>query len=79
MGLVVGRETSGRQTFNSDPVSITLSKTDLVASIPTAIYALPGDHPDRGVIPHHAVTHTIEDVGSGRDRDLEAVAELIDG
>ena len=77
MGVVVGQETSGRIRFGSDPVSITLPNTGLKGSIPVAIYTLPGNNPDRGVIPEIKVFRSIDDYRYGRDKSLEKVKELI--
>jgi C-terminal processing protease CtpA/Prc len=77
MGVVVGQETSGRIRFGSDPVFITLPNTRLKGSIPVAIYTLPGNNPDRGVIPDIKVLRSIDDYRYGRDKSLEKVKELI--
>ena len=77
MGVVVGRETSGRISFLSDPITITLPNTKLKGTIPVAIYTLPGDNPDRGVIPDIYVTRSIDDYRLGWDKELEKVKELI--
>ena len=77
MGVVVGQETSGRISFGSDPVTITLPNTKLKGSIPVAIYTLPGNNPDRGVIPDINVSRSIDDYRLGRDKELEKVKELI--
>jgi hypothetical protein len=47
-------------------------------SIPLAIYTLPGDNPDRGVIPDINVILSIDDYHLGRDKELEKVKELIE-
>ena len=77
MGLVIGQETSGRVCFGSDPVMITLRNTKLTGSIPLAIYTLPGENSDRGVIPDIKVTRSIDDYQLGHDIELEKVKELI--
>jgi len=77
MGIVVGRETGGRMTFSSDPINVELPNSRLRASIPVAVLALPGDNPDRGVIPDINVEYTVEDFIRKKDKDLEAVKELI--
>ncbi len=77
MGVVVGQETSGRICFGSDPVTLTLPNSKLKGSIPVAIYALPGDNPDRGVIPDVEVSRSIDDFHSGWDKEMEKVKELI--
>ncbi|MGD8342543.1 MAG: S41 family peptidase [Desulfobacterales bacterium] len=77
MGLVVGQETSGRVRFASDPVTITLSNSNLKGSIPVAIYTLPGNDPDRGVLPDIKVSRTIDDYHLGWDKEMEKVKELI--
>jgi C-terminal processing protease CtpA/Prc len=77
MGTVIGQETSGKETFSSDPVMYTLPNTGLTVSIPIAIYALPGSNPDRGVIPDMIVKYSIDDFRGGKDKDLEAVRDLI--
>jgi C-terminal processing protease CtpA/Prc len=77
MGVVVGQETSGRIRFGSDPVSITLPNTGLKGSIPVAIYTLPGNNPDRGVIPDIHVNRSIDDYRYGRDKALAKVKALI--
>jgi C-terminal processing protease CtpA/Prc len=77
MGVVIGLETSGRVCFGSDPVMITLRNTKLTGSIPLAIYTLPGENSDRGVIPDIKVTRSIDDYQLGHDIELEKVKELI--
>jgi hypothetical protein len=77
MGVVIGQETSGRESFGSDPVTVTLPNTKLKGSIPLAIYTLPGNNPDRGVIPDIKVSRSIDDYHLGRDKELEKVKELI--
>ena len=77
MGVVIGQETSGRESFGSDPVTITLPNSKLKGPIPLAIYTLPGNNPDRGVIPDIKVTRSIDDYHLGRDIEMEKVKELI--
>jgi C-terminal processing protease CtpA/Prc len=77
MGVVVGQETSGRLRFGSDPVTITLPNSKLKGSIPVAIYTLPGNNPDRGVMPDIKVSPTIADYHIGWDKEMEKVKELI--
>ena len=77
MGVVIGQETSGRESFGSDPVTITLPNSKLKGPIPLAIYTLPGNNPDRGVIPDINVSRSIDDYNLGRDIELEKVKELI--
>jgi C-terminal processing protease CtpA/Prc len=77
MGVVVGQETSGRISFGSDPVTITMPNTKLKGSIPVAIYRLPGNNPDRGVIPDVEVSRSIDDYRLRRDKELEKVKEMI--
>lgn len=79
MGVVIGQETSGKETLCSDPVNHQLPNTGIVVSIPVALFALPGNNPDRGIIPDISVSYTIEDLRQGRDRDLDAVREFILG
>jgi C-terminal processing protease CtpA/Prc len=77
LGVVIGQETSGRICFGSDPVTITLRNSKLTGSIPLAIYTLPGENPDRGVIPDIKVSRSIDDYQPGQDKELEKVKELI--
>ena len=77
MGMIVGRETGGRRTFASDPINVELPHSKLRASIPVAVLALPGENPDRGVLPDINVEYTMEDYIQKRDKDLEAVKDLI--
>jgi hypothetical protein len=77
MGVAIGQETSGRESFGSDPVTVTLPSSKLKGSIPLAIYTLPGNNPDRGVIPDINVSRSIDDYHLGRDKELEKVKELI--
>jgi hypothetical protein len=63
--------------FASDPVTITLSNSNLKGSIPVAIYTLPGNDPDRGVLPDIKVSRTIDDYHLGWDKEMEKVKELI--
>jgi len=77
MGVLVGRETSGRVRFGSDPVTMSLPNSKLKGSIPVAIYQLPGNNPDRGVMPDVKVFRSIDDFHSGGDKEMETVQELI--
>jgi len=77
MGTVIGQETAGRIKFNSDPVTVKLPKSGLEAYIPVAIYALPGNNPDRGVIPDIVIDYSIEDLTKHLDKEMEKVKELI--
>lgn len=77
MGIIIGQETSGREKLCSDPITIELPHTKLKASIPLAIYTLPGDNPDRGVIPDIRINYSIEDYENGIDKELQKVKELI--
>jgi len=67
VGVIVGRESGGRTTFTSDPISVELPISHLRLQIPTAILDLPGGSSEHGVLP--------EVVTSGDA--LETVAELI--
>lgn len=75
-GIVIGEETTGRVKFNSDPVRVTLPGTGLVVTIPIAVFKLPGEAADRGVIPDVEVRYTIDDLRYGRDLELEAIERL---
>lgn len=77
MGTIIGQETSGRVQLCSDPVTIELPYSKLKASVPVAIYILPGDNPDRGVIPDIEVKYSVEDFRDGTDREIEKVKELV--
>jgi hypothetical protein len=45
--------------------------------MPVAIYTLPGNNPDRGVLPDIQVSRSIDDYRLERDREMEQVKELI--
>jgi hypothetical protein len=77
LGTVVGRETGGRLKFTSDPYAIEMPNSTLRVVFTSAILELPGDNPDRGVIPDVVVPLSLEDYKSGTDRDIEKVKELI--
>jgi len=77
MGTVIGQETAGRIKFNSDPVAVKLPNSGLEVFIPVAIYALPGDNPDRGVIPDIVIDYSIEDLKKHSDKEIEKIKELI--
>lgn len=77
MGTVIGQETAGRIKFNSDPVAVKLPNSGLRVYIPVAIYALPGDNPDRGVIPDIVIDYSIEDLKKQVDKEIEKVKELL--
>ena len=77
MGTVIGQETVGKERFCSDPVKVTLPQTKLGVIIPLAIYTLPGNNPDRGVIPDILTVHSIEDYQNHKDIELDKVRELI--
>ena len=77
MGTVIGQETKGRLKFNSDPVTVRLPRTQFSLQIPVAIYALPGDIPDRGVIPDIITSYSLEDIRKGLDKEMEKVKEIL--
>ena len=77
MGTVIGQETVGKERFCSDPVKVTLPQTKLEVIIPLAIYTLPGNNPDRGVIPDILTVYSIEDYKNHKDKELDKVRELI--
>jgi len=77
LATIVGRETGGRIDFFSDPVNIELTKTKLIAQIPTALLTLQGDHPHQGIIPDKIVDLTVDDYLNGIDPDIEAIKNMI--
>lgn len=77
LGTIVGQETGGRETFTSDSISIQMPNSPLLAFIPVAILALPGNNPERGVLPDVEVEYSLEDEISQKDLDLERVKEII--
>jgi C-terminal processing protease CtpA/Prc len=77
LGLIVGQETGGRESFTSDPVYVELPNSHLRAKIPVALMVLPGSNPGRGVLPDLPVEHTLDDLRCGSDPDLEAVRAYI--
>ena len=77
MGTIIGQETCGKEKFCSDPVKLKLPHTKLEFFIPLAIYTLPGNNPDRGVIPDILTVHSIEDYSNHKDKELDKVRELI--
>jgi hypothetical protein len=77
MGTVIGQETAGRIKFNSDPVAVKLPNSGLRVYIPVAIYALPGDNPDRGVIPDIVIDYSIEDLKKHSDKEIDKIKELL--
>ena len=52
-------------------------QTKLAVIIPLAIYTLPGNNPDRGVIPDILTVYSIEDYKNHKDKELDKVRELI--
>ena len=77
MGTIIGQETSGREKLCSDPVTIELPHSRLKASIPLATYTLPGENPNRGVIPDIEISYSIKDLEDGSDKEMEKVRELV--
>ncbi|UCH94969.1 MAG: hypothetical protein JSV88_32600 [Candidatus Aminicenantes bacterium] len=77
MGTVIGQETVGKERFCSDPVRLKLPQTKLEVIIPLAIYRLPGNNPDRGVIPDILTVYSIEDYQNHKDNELDKVRGLI--
>jgi hypothetical protein len=77
MGTVIGQETLGKEKFCSDPISLKLPHAKLEFTLPLAIYWLPGNNPDRGVIPDILTVHSIEDYQNHKDNELDKVRELI--
>jgi len=76
LGTVVGQETGGRTEFSSDPVQVRLPRSGLTVLVPVAVFGLPGDDPDRGVIPNVVVENSLEDLREDRDLEMEKVLEL---
>lgn len=76
-GVIVGQETAGRIGFGSDPITIKLPNTRLKGSLPSAIYILPGENPDRGVIPDIVISRTLDDYRIGKDVEMEKIKNLI--
>lgn len=81
-GVLVGEETGGSNAgFNAgDIVTITLPITNLQLEVPIekCIKIIPRyPHKNRGVMPHHSITNTIEDELTGFDRVLQYTLELI--
>jgi hypothetical protein len=56
---------------------MSLPNSKLKGSFPVAIYQLPGNNPDRGVMPDVKVFRSINDFHSGGDKEMETVQELI--
>lgn len=77
MGTVIGQETLGKEKFCSDPITLKLPHTKLEFTLPLAIYRLPGNNPDRGVIPDIFTVHSIEDYQNHKDNELDKVRELV--
>ncbi|MBN2003749.1 MAG: hypothetical protein JXA21_10365 [Anaerolineae bacterium] len=77
LGVIVGRETGGRVSMQSDPMPVFLPNTNLMYLIPVANFVVCSDNPDRGVIPEVAVDLTVEDYTHDRDGDMEQVISLI--
>jgi len=77
LGTIVGQETGGRETFSSDSISIQMPNSPLLAFIPVALLALPGNNPERGVLPDIEVAYSLEDEIGQKDLDLERVKEII--
>ena len=80
--MFVGQETGGAyQGDNSGYFSILpLPNTNIVLGIPLWSYytAISGEPvKDRGVIPHHIVVPTVQDMLNGTDREMAYTLELI--
>ena len=65
------------EACGSDPITLKLPHTKLEFTLPLAIYMLPGNNPDRGIIPDILTVHSIEDYQNHRDNELDKVRELI--
>ena len=76
-GIVIGRETGGRISMLSDSLSIQLPRTGLFAHIPTCTLTMPGDNPDRGVLPDVSTIYTPEDYVNLNDKEMEQVSIII--
>ena len=61
----------------SDPVTVDLPHSKLQVTIPVAIYTLPGDNPDRGVVPDIEIRYSIRDIKNGTDKEMDKVRELV--
>lgn len=81
LGTIIGRETGGRISFTSDSIILQMPDSKLAVWVPTAILSLPGNNPDRGVLPDVPVELSIQDqiAGIDVDRDIEKLKEILLG
>ena len=79
IGTIIGRETGGRIGFTSDPIVLQMPESKLSVCVPTAILTLPGDDPNRGVLPDIPVELSINELKNGKniDRYLKKLKEIL--
>ncbi len=79
-GIFVGTETGGTYTCNAAVRVYQLKNTRLGLKIATNSFAaaVEGFPKDRGILPHHSVKTSIEDIKSNKDTVLDYALELID-
>ncbi len=79
-GTFIGTETGGTYTCNAAVRVFPLKNTEIGLKIATGSYAaaVKGFPKDRGIVPHHAVETTIEDLKHGKDMVLDYALKLIE-
>lgn len=79
-GTFIGTETGSTYTCNAAVRVFPLKNTGIGLKIATGSFAaaVSGFPKDRGIIPHHVVATTIEDLMNGKDTVLDYALKLID-
>lgn len=82
LATFVGEETAGSYSGNSSNYTflITLPNTKILVNLPVARYQTnvkQREESGRGIMPDHRVKYLIDDILSGRDKDMDEVLNLI--
>jgi hypothetical protein len=79
LGIFIGTETGSTYTCNASVRVFPLKNTGIGLKIATGSFAaaVSGFPKDRGIIPHHVVETTIEDLKNGKDTVSDYTLELI--
>ena len=72
MGVTIGTETGGRESFCGDIISIELTNSHLVYQTPICYSVSPDGDTNNGVIPDIEIKYRANDVKSSNDKFIEA-------
>ncbi|MFC2086140.1 S41 family peptidase [Bacteroidota bacterium] len=77
LGLIIGRETGGKNGFCSDPITMELPNSHLQVTIPVAEFIIQNNDIDRGVVPDIITNFSTKNYIQKEDMDLKKALEII--